>query len=78
MADNEKKLPDGIDCSRRKLHSFNWLADIPGGCADFDIVEVQFKNTRKGYYATAPACRLKQATWWLSRHRPATTSEWCR
>ena len=48
MADNEKKLPDGIDCSRRKLHSFNWLADIPGGCADFDIVEVQFKNTRKG------------------------------
>jgi len=50
MADNNKKLPDGFDCSRRKLHSFNWLADIPGGAADSDIVEVQFKNTRKGYY----------------------------
>ena len=41
------------DCRRNKLHSFNWLADIPGGCADSDIVEVQFKNTRKGYYLNA-------------------------
>lgn len=35
---------------RCKLHSFNWLADIPGGYADSDMVEVTFKNTRKGYY----------------------------
>lgn len=39
-----------FDCRRSKLHSFNWLGDIPGGCADSEIVEVQFKNTRKGYY----------------------------
>lgn len=39
-----------FDCRRNKLHSFNWLEDIPGGCADSEIVEVQFKNTRKGYY----------------------------
>jgi cell fate regulator YaaT (PSP1 superfamily) len=26
------------------------LEDIPGGYADDDMVEVQFKNTRKGYY----------------------------
>jgi cell fate regulator YaaT (PSP1 superfamily) len=32
------------------LHCYNWLEDIPGGFADFDIVEVQFKNTRKGFY----------------------------
>lgn len=38
------------DCRRRKLHSTNWLADIPGGYADSEFVEVQFKNTRKGYY----------------------------
>lgn len=37
------------DC-RGKLHCFNWLADIPGGYADDDMVEVQFKNTRKGFY----------------------------
>ncbi len=40
----------GADGPRAKLHSFNWLADIPGGYADSDIVEVTFKNTRKGYY----------------------------
>ncbi len=35
---------------RGKLHCFNWLEDVPGGKADYDIVEVQFKNTRKGFY----------------------------
>lgn len=39
-----------IDCRRGKLHSFNWLGDVPGGFADSEYVEVQFKNTRKGYY----------------------------
>ncbi len=38
------------DCRRGKLHSFDWLADIPGDKAASDIVEVQFKNTRKGYF----------------------------
>lgn len=37
-------------CPRGKLHCFDWLEDIPGYGAEFDIVEVQFKNTRKGYY----------------------------
>ncbi len=46
---------DGACCRRRneprgKLHCTNWLADIPGGCADSEFIEVQFKNTRKGYY----------------------------
>ncbi|MBE6310216.1 MAG: hypothetical protein E7080_04105 [Bacteroidales bacterium] len=35
---------------RSKLHSYNWLADVPGGYNDFEIVEVAFKNTRKGFY----------------------------
>ena len=37
-------------CPRCKLQSFNWLEDVPGGLNDFDIVEVHFKNTRKGFY----------------------------
>lgn len=37
-------------CPRGKLHCYNWLEDVPGGYADFDMVEVQFKNTRKGFY----------------------------
>ena len=41
---------DGHKEPRGKLHCYNWLGDIPGGCADSDLVEVQFKNTRKGYY----------------------------
>ena len=35
---------------RGKLHSFNYLSDVPGGMADYDMVEVTFKNTHKGFY----------------------------
>ena len=35
---------------RGKLQSYNWLADIPGSMAESDLVEVVFKNTRKGFY----------------------------
>ena len=37
-------------CPRGKLHCFNWLEDIPGTSTEYDIVEVQFKNTRKGFF----------------------------
>ena len=39
-------------CSRqdKKLNTYDWLADIPGNAEECDMVEVQFKNTRKGYY----------------------------
>lgn len=35
---------------RGKLHCYDWLADVPGNKADSELVEVQFKNTRKGFY----------------------------
>ena len=35
---------------RSKLQSYNWLDDVPGGYNDFEIVEVSFKNTRKGFF----------------------------
>lgn len=41
------------DCPRGKLHSFNWMEDIPGAMEQCNIVEVQFKNTRKGYYVNS-------------------------
>ncbi len=44
---------------RGKLHCYNWLEDVPGGYADFDIVEVQFKNTRKGFYKNSTNIPLK-------------------
>lgn len=64
-ADNNDELPAGLPSAanrctrcencrcrepRGKLKCYNWLSDIPGGMADSEFVEVQFKNTRKGYY----------------------------
>lgn len=40
-------------CSKRsdqKLDTFDWLCDIPESSSATDLVEVTFKNTRKGYY----------------------------
>ena len=39
-------------CGRQdhQLNTYDWLADIPGNDQETDLVEVQFKNTRKGYY----------------------------
>ncbi len=39
-------------CGRqdKQLNTYDWLSDIPGNTETTDLVEVQFKNTRKGYY----------------------------
>ena len=39
-------------CGRqdKQLNTYDWLYDVPGNEDDTDLVEVQFKNTRKGYY----------------------------
>ena len=39
-------------CGRqdKQLNTYDYLADIPGNAEATDLVEVQFKNTRKGYY----------------------------
>lgn len=39
-------------CGRqdKQLNTYDWLEDIPGNTDTTDLVEVQFKNTRKGYY----------------------------
>lgn len=48
---------------RGKLRCHNWLEDIPGGYADDDMVEVLFKNTRKGYYKNSTDIPLKTGDW---------------
>ena len=45
------------DC---KLHVYDWLADVPGNEQDCDLVEVQFKNTRKGYYRNSNGLHLEK------------------
>ncbi len=47
-------------CSSRcgKLDVFDWLSDLPKTENVTDIVEVQFKNTRKGYYRNGNKLKL--------------------
>ena len=40
----------GCGRQNRQLNTYDWLADVPGNAESTDLVEVQFKNTRKGYY----------------------------
>ncbi|MDR2040879.1 MAG: hypothetical protein LBP98_00990 [Tannerella sp.] len=43
-----------------KLHTYDWLSDIPDAEQAADFVEVQFKNTRKGYYVNEAKIPLKK------------------
>ena len=49
-------------CGRqdRQLNTYDWLADVPGNAKSTDLVEVQFKNTRKGYYHNVNNLDLKK------------------
>jgi cell fate regulator YaaT (PSP1 superfamily) len=42
-----------------KLDSFNWLKDIPDNPDENDIVEIRFKNTRKGFFRNVNGLRLE-------------------
>lgn len=56
---------DGIcseGCGRqdKQLNVFDWLVDVPGNIDATDYVEVQFKNTRKGYYLNSNKIPLQK------------------
>ncbi len=66
---NKKIVYSGCDhglcirgCGRQncQLNTFDWLADVPGNAKSTDLVEVQFKNTRKGYYHNVNNLDLKK------------------
>ena len=44
----------------RQLNTDDWLADVPGNTETTDLVEVQFKHTRKGYYHNVNNLPLKK------------------
>lgn len=44
----------------RQLNTYDWLADVPGNTDTTDLVEVQFKHTRKGYYHNVNKLPLKK------------------
>lgn len=50
-------------CRRNSAHMLpvtDWLCDLPENMAESDLVEVQFKNTRKGYYHNASHLPLQK------------------
>jgi len=66
--DNHFKLKNGSGnlCYRgcgiqdKQLNTYDWLADIPGNAEEQEIVEVQFKNTRKGYFKNSNKLKLEK------------------
>ena len=50
-------------CSKiqnNKLNTYDWLCDVPDAANATDYVEVQFKNTRKGYYLNSSKIPLEK------------------
>ncbi|MDP4271159.1 MAG: regulatory iron-sulfur-containing complex subunit RicT [Bacteroidota bacterium] len=43
-----------------KLNTFDWLCDIDEAHNECEFIEVQFKNTRKGYYRNSNGLRLEK------------------
>lgn len=48
----------GASCG--KLNSYDWLDDIPPDGSEPDILEVRFKNTRKGFYINTNKLPVKR------------------
>ncbi len=65
MSDYKTNGCDGICCQGcgrqdKQLNVFDWLVDVPGNIDATDYVEVQFKNTRKGYYLNSNKIPLQK------------------
>ena len=69
--DTKKEYPIRTGCDRglcsaaigrqdRQLNTYDWLADVPGNAESTDLVEGQFKHTRKGYYHNVNNLPLKK------------------
>lgn len=63
---NNEACHFGVDCCRRNsvhmLPVTDWLADVPDNQQVTELVEVQFKNTRKGFYANTQHLPLEKGT----------------
>lgn len=60
IIDNKVSKCDSCGDRCGKLEVFDWLGDIPEMPGITDIVEVQFKNTRKSYFKNATQGRLQK------------------
>ena len=67
--------PGGCEgCDRNQMSSYDWLSDIPESLQSSDLVEVQFKNTRKATISIRSESTSTKAISSPSNQRQATTS----
>jgi len=73
--EGEEPAVPGIKYSmgENKLSEYNWLADLPYDPRHNEVVEVRFKNTRKGFYRNINDLGWRLATLLPLRHHPDTT-----
>ena len=70
MNDQEKSPDNGaiqsynhtsfLNDTKYKLPTVDWLYNVPKGNISSDIVEVRFKNTRKGFFYNVNHLRLRK------------------
>lgn len=60
IQDTEKKGCSGCASRCGKLNVYDWLDDLPASMNTTDIVEIQFKNTRKGYFRNSNGLRIEK------------------
>lgn len=58
--DDPASNPSGTMLGCNKLDVHNWLKGIPRSINDGEIIEVRFKNTRKGYYRNVNKLNLEK------------------
>lgn len=56
------EVTDHSTCSNccSKLGVYDWVQDLPKTLQEYDIVEIQFKNTRKGFYRNVNQITLQK------------------
>lgn len=62
-------------CNRNSRHMLpvtDWLSDVPKTEGETDLVEVQFKNTRKAYYHNTNQLPLEKGTMVITEAAPGT------
>ena len=62
---NESCLFSKRSCCRNSAHMLpvtDWMSDLPMDVNEADLVEVQFKNTRKGYYRNSDHLPLEKGS----------------
>jgi cell fate regulator YaaT (PSP1 superfamily) len=57
---DEPAVPETkYNVGENKLNEYNWLADLPFDSRHNEVIEVRFKNTRKGFYRNVNDLRLE-------------------